>query len=104
MAKEDNNKYAENVDRVQMLKMMAETAKKLKEEPKRTIMLPINNEKESDVFVSINGSRYQIKRGEEVEVPESVYNILIASQKQDQIAIKRSRDLSERFEKKLRNA
>ena len=103
MAKEEN-RASEAAERIQMLKIMADTAAKLSKEPKKTIMLPLHDEKEADVFVSLNGSRYQIKRGEEVEVPESIYNILIESQKQDQIALKRSRDLAKRFEDKIRNA
>ena len=39
-----------------------------------------------DIFVSVNGKRYQIKRGEEVEIPESVYKVLMNSQGQDQAA------------------
>lgn len=104
MAAKETEKNVNAVDRVEMLKIMAATAAKLKAEPKKTVMLPLHDEKEADVFVAINGSRYQIKRGEEVEVPESVYNVLMESQKQDQIALKRSRALSEGFEKKLRNA
>lgn len=36
-----------------------------------------------DVFVCINGRSWQIKRGEEVKVPESVAKALAASKKQD---------------------
>lgn len=37
-----------------------------------------------DIFVAVNGKRYQIKRGETVMVPESVYEVLMNSQAQDQ--------------------
>lgn len=103
MAAKEENKNVNAVERVEMLKIMADTAKKLKAEPKRTIMLPLRDEKEADVFVALNGSRYQIKRGEEVEVPESIYKILIESQKMDQLALKRSRALAEGFQAKLKN-
>ena len=39
-----------------------------------------------DIFVSVNGKRYQIKRGVEVMIPESVYEVLMNSQVQDQAA------------------
>ena len=39
-----------------------------------------------DIFVAVNGKRYQIKRGVEVEVPESVYKVLMNSSAQDQAA------------------
>ena len=37
-----------------------------------------------DIFVAVNGKRYQIKRGETVMVPESVYEVLANSHAQDQ--------------------
>ena len=36
-----------------------------------------------DVFVAVNGRAFQIKRGEAVEVPKSVAEVLENSQKQD---------------------
>ena len=50
----------------------------LKAEPKVKIRIPQKDEKDTDdVPVSINGHIYQIKKGEFVEVPESVAQILI---------------------------
>jgi hypothetical protein len=40
-----------------------------------------------DVFVSVNGRTFQIKRGVEVEVPDYVAEVLQNSQKQDDYAI-----------------
>lgn len=40
-----------------------------------------------DVFVGVNGKTYQIKRGVEVEVPESVAEVLRNSEMQDREAI-----------------
>lgn len=57
------------------------------------IMLPISNEKQDDVFVSVNGKTYQIQRGKEVEVPACVYEVLMNSQKMDALALERSRAL-----------
>ena len=49
-----------------------------------TVKLFKDNERyKSDVFVGINGKSYQIKRGVEVEVPESVAKILEQSHAQD---------------------
>ena len=48
-----------------------------KAEVKKTIIVPID-ERDPDNFVTvcINGNVTQIKKGEEVEVAEEVYNIL----------------------------
>lgn len=40
-----------------------------------------------DVFVGVNGKTYLIKRGVDVEVPESVAEVIRNSQKQDSFAI-----------------
>ena len=45
-----------------------------------------NERYKDDVFVAVNGRSYQIKRGEEVEVPESVAEVLERSQHQDEAA------------------
>ena len=49
---------------------MATTEKKVK------IKLPLTRTEKDDVYVGVNGNTYQIKRGEEVEVPESVVEVL----------------------------
>lgn len=46
------------------------TTKKVK------IKLPLTRTEKEDVYVCINGKSYQIKRGETVEVPESVAEVL----------------------------
>lgn len=56
------------------------------------ITLPLTEEKQDDVPVSINGKTWLIKRGEEVEVPGMVYEVLMNSQKMDQLAVKRQRE------------
>lgn len=43
-----------------------------------------NDKYRDDVFVSVNGENYQIKRGVEVEVPEYIAEVLANSQKQDE--------------------
>ena len=37
-----------------------------------------------DLFVAVNGRRYVIRRGEEVEVPRCVAEVIAQSQEQDQ--------------------
>ena len=60
------------------------------EEAKSTVkMVPFiafkdDDKYKDDIFVAVNGKRYQIKRGETVMVPESVYEVLMNSQAQDQ--------------------
>lgn len=50
---------------------------KIKAEPKVRIRIPKKGETDNDdVPVSINGHIYQIKKGEFVEVPQSVADIL----------------------------
>ena len=57
-----------------------ETKKILVEEKPKKVRIIIaeqeGEENQGDVFVSVNGFPYQIKRGFEVEVPESVVEVL----------------------------
>lgn len=41
-----------------------------------------------DIFVAVNGRRFQIKRGEQVMIPRYVYNVLMQSQEQDKATYK----------------
>lgn len=73
------------------------TTKKETEEVKNTMVkvtLPLTRDKQEDVFVGVNGKTFLIKRGEEVEVPECVYEILKNSEKMDSLALTRSMELS----------
>lgn len=45
-------------------------------EKKVKIKLPLTRTEKDDVYVCVNGYSYQIKRGETVEVPESVAEVL----------------------------
>ena len=58
------------------------------------IMLPLTKELQDDVFVGINGKSYQLQRGVEVEVNRAVYEVLLNSQKMDNLAIARSNELA----------
>jgi hypothetical protein len=50
--------------------MATETTKKVK------IKLPLTRTEKDDVYVAVNGKSYLIKRGETVEVPASVAEVL----------------------------
>ena len=45
-------------------------------EKKVKIKLPLTRTEKDDAYVCVNGNSYQIKRGETVEVPESVAEVL----------------------------
>lgn len=45
-------------------------------EKKVKIRLPLTRTEKKDVYVAVNGNSYLIKRGETVEVPESVAEVL----------------------------
>lgn len=45
-------------------------------EKKVKIKLPLTRTEKDDVYVAVNGHSYLIKRGETVEVPESVAEVL----------------------------
>jgi len=45
-------------------------------EKKVKIKLPLTRTEKDDVYVCVNGESYQIKRGETVEVPEYVAEVL----------------------------
>ena len=48
------------------------------------IRIPLTRTEKDDVYVCLNGTSYLIKRGEEVEVPEGVAEIL--QHKEEQLA------------------
>lgn len=64
-----------------------------KTEETRVVRLPLTREKQKDVFVSVNGRNFQIKRGEDVEVPVAVYEVLLNSQRMDELALERQKNL-----------
>ena len=66
---------------VQMEKRMQEAMEAAKAE-KEPIRLPITGNGDDDVFVSVNGYKYLIQRGKEVEVPRFVAEVLRNSENQ----------------------
>ena len=51
-------------------------ATEVKTPKKVKIKLPLTRNEKDDVYVAVNGKPYQIKRGETVEVPEYVAEVL----------------------------
>ena len=60
------------------------TTNKSTAEQKVVIKLPLSRMEKDDVYVGLNGKSYLIKRGEEVEVPVGVAEIL--ERKEEMIA------------------
>ena len=61
---------------------MATTNTEVKNTEKKVkIKIPLTRDTSDDVYVGVNGKTYLIKRGEEVEVPESVVEVLNNSER-----------------------
>lgn len=63
------------------------------EEKKVVVTLPILNEDDMVQYVAVNGRSFMIRRGEEVEVPECVAEVLKNSERQKLEAMKYRRQL-----------
>jgi hypothetical protein len=53
------------------------------------VTLPLTSEKQDDVTVGVNGEITKIQRGEPVKVSAAVYEVLMNSERMDNLAIKR---------------
>lgn len=62
-----------------------------------TIKIEKNKNDRDDVFVCVNGKNFQIKRGEVVEVPEYVCEVLENMKRMDELAIERMEEATKRF-------
>ena len=86
---------------VEEYKAKANTRADEKIAEKEVKMIPIKIEKNKnerdDVFVSVNGKNFQIKRGERVEVPEYVVEVLENMKRMDELAIERMEEATKRF-------
>ena len=60
------------------------------EEKMKEVFLPLleGDNAPTEQFVGLNGKPYRIRRGENVKVPEGVYNILMDSEKARTAAIR----------------
>lgn len=73
------------------------TVKKSPMEELVEIEIAITNKEESDVVVSVNGRTFQIKRGEKVQVPRYVKEVLDNTMKMDKLRIQRIREATRNF-------
>ena len=70
---------------------MAGTTKQVKEDVKRVqVRLPRNNGQNAnqDEFMSVNFKNYIIKRGETVEIPEALAEVITNAEKAEEYAMK----------------
>ena len=74
----ENEKTEKKADSSVFLKEAISTGAKLKKQKQVLLTVPISELNQGDdyVVVAINGYKYKIKRGEEVEVPYAVYKLL----------------------------
>lgn len=77
-------------------------AKEGKEKMVKIRLFKDNERYKDDVFVAINGRAYQIKRGEDVEVPAGVAEVLEQSQRQDEATAAMLEQESARFSAQAR--
>ena len=52
-----------------------------------TIRLPLSRNEKDDVYVAVNGKKYQIKRGHDVKVPENIAKVLKRKEKCLEVAM-----------------
>lgn len=55
-----------------------------------------------DIYVAVNGRRFQIKRGEKVKIPRYVYQEILNSEAQDKAAARLMEKESTKFENESR--
>lgn len=69
------------------------------EKPVKMVKIRIAKSKErsDDVVVSVNGKRWQIKRGVEVEVPDYVAEVLENTRRMDELAMERMEKATKEF-------
>ncbi len=80
---------------------MAETKTEAKKTKTVTIKLPITRTEKDDVYVNVNGKRYQIKRGIAVDVPWNVAKVIERSEKMTSIAIEYENKAAEQLNELL---
>jgi hypothetical protein len=88
--------------------IMAETTKNTTNNAKSRrvlVTLPLNRGQNAnqDEFFSVNGKNYIIKRGEEVEIPEEVAEVIKNAEKADAYAMRYVNDLTEKYNAKSKD-
>ena len=94
---EDEAKKTETAERKSRARTKAAAIKKV------TIRLPLSKSEKDDVFVAVNGKRYQIKRGVAVEVPWNVAKVLERKEKMLEVAIAYEAEASAKIDELLRH-
>ena len=85
---------------------MADTTKKANNNAKRVeVRLPLlrGQNARQEEFFSVNGKNYLIKRGETVEVPECVAEVIRNAERADECAMRYAQNLVEAEEQKRKD-
>ncbi|MBQ3080033.1 MAG: hypothetical protein IJC48_08570 [Clostridia bacterium] len=75
-------------------------------EGKKTVRIKLfkdNHNYTGDMFVSVNGENYLIKRGVYVDVPEYIAEVIESSQREDENAVTRMEKAEKTYLEKSRN-
>ena len=62
-----------------------------------------NGKYKDDITVIVNGKSWRIQRGVEVEIPRSVYNVIIQSEEQDLKAANYAEEKQDAYKKSSKN-
>lgn len=76
---------------------LSKNNQKKQDEEMVTVFLIKTKEKKDDFFCAINGHTYQIKRGEYVQVPKAVQEIIKHQNQMDQIALENMEKANKNF-------
>lgn len=82
---------------------MAAKAEKTQEKKVRIHLFKDSGRYNDDVTVAVNGKLYVIQRGVDVEVPESVKEVLDNSHEQDMFAERRIEEFKKQYEESKEN-
>ena len=89
--RKDNDRDNENLNTAQTAQTAQDTPQTAPEPPKKEkpkkekmvkVLLPLLENGDTEQYVAVNGRSFLIRRGEEVEVPECVAEVLRLSEKQ----------------------
>lgn len=69
----------------EMNKISVDTSKELKEQKKYMVILPEVSTGDKNMSFCVNGVHYQVPRGVQVEVPETIYRIIENMRTQDRM-------------------
>lgn len=64
------------------------------------VRIPKDSRNKGDVLVTVNGKKFQIQRGVEVNVPRYVAQVLDNKQRMEEVALDRMDELQKEYQKK----